>query len=211
VIFSFFHNSTHVTAATRESTSSLHKWFSPTSCVLLVAAEVGLSACAPTPRRNPARAAASNAQQSTRRNDTAFAAMQARGADARAMGVDQQTSIHRFDALADGGQIELQRSVDDSAGVAQIRRHLHAIASAFSAGDFSTPAFVHMQTIPGAREMAARRSSIAYVVSDLPRGGQVRMITRDTVALRAIHEFVAFQRREHHSGGDSTMSHMQMK
>ena len=40
--------------------------------------------------------------------DSAFAAVQARGADARGMGVDQATSVHRFDALADGGRIELR-------------------------------------------------------------------------------------------------------
>jgi hypothetical protein len=44
------------------------------------------------------------------------------------MGVDQYTSVHRFDALPDGGRIELQRAHDDSAGVAQIREHLRQVA-----------------------------------------------------------------------------------
>src|SRR4051812_42292262 len=54
-------------------------------------------------------------------SDTAFAAMQQRGK--QAMGVDQYTSVHLFDALPDGGRIELQRETNDSAGVAQIRAH----------------------------------------------------------------------------------------
>src|SRR5205823_14692901 len=62
-------------------------------------------------------------------NDTAFAAMQERGR--KAMGVDQYTSTHVFDALPDGGRIELQRDADDSAGVAQIRAHLREVARAF--------------------------------------------------------------------------------
>jgi len=131
--------------------------------------------------------------------DTSFAGVQARGKSA--MGVDQYTSTHHFDALPDGGRIELQRDVDDSVGVAQIRRHLHEIARAFASGDFSTPAFVHMRNVPGAAVMAAKRNSIAYTVHELPRGGELRMVTADPEARRAIHEFMAFQRRDHHAGG----------
>ncbi len=132
-------------------------------------------------------------------SDTAFASMQMRGR--AAMGVDQYTSTHRFDALPDGGRIELQRDVDDAAGVAQIREHLQGIAQAFRSGDFSTPAFVHMQQVPGAAVMAAKRALITYTYHDLPRGGELRMATRDSAALEAIHAFMAFQRGEHHASG----------
>jgi hypothetical protein len=135
--------------------------------------------------------------------DSAFAAMQRRGADARAMGVDQYTSVHQFDALPDGGRIELQRDVDDSAGVAQIRKHLREIAAAFKQGDFRTPAFVHDHQVPGTIVMAAKREAITYTVHDLPRGGEVRIVTHDSEALAAIHEFIAFQRHDHHAGGRS--------
>jgi hypothetical protein len=128
-------------------------------------------------------------------NDTAFAALQERGL--KAMGVDQYTSTHRFDALDDGGRIELQRDVDDAAGVTQIREHLQAIAAAFKSGDFSTPAFVHMQQVPGADVMAARRNVITYTFSELPRGGELRITTRDPAALEAIHAFLSFQRSDH--------------
>jgi hypothetical protein len=127
--------------------------------------------------------------------DSAFAAMQQRGK--RAMGVDQYTSTHHFDALPDGGRIELQRDVDDSAGVAQIRTHLQGIAKAFTAGDFNTPAFVHMQDVPGTKVMAAKRAAITYTYRDLPRGGEVRIATKDAEAIAAIHEFLAFQRNDH--------------
>ena len=134
-------------------------------------------------------------------SDSAFAALQARGADPRAMGVDQYTSVHEFDALPDGGRIELQRDVDDSAGVAQIRRHLRAIAGAFSAGDFDTPAFVHARRVPGTEVMAAKRSAIAYTVRDLPRGAELRITTHDPAAVAAIREFMAFQRMDHRAEG----------
>jgi hypothetical protein len=130
---------------------------------------------------------------------SAFAALQKRGM--QAMGVDQYTSTHQFDALPDGGRIELQRDVDDTAGVAQIQRHLREITKAFAAGDFSTPAFVHMQDVPGTKVMAAKRGVISYTYRDLPRGGEVRIVTTDPQALEAIREFMAFQRLDHRAGG----------
>lgn len=130
-------------------------------------------------------------------SDSAFAALQARGATARGMGVDQYTSTHVFESLPDGGRIELRRDASDSAGVAQIRTHLQQIARAFAAGDFSTPAFVHMRDVPGTDVMAARRGAIAYAYRALPGGGEVRITTADPDAVRAVHAFLAFQRADH--------------
>lgn len=121
------------------------------------------------------------------------------------MGVNQYTSRHVFEPLADGGLIELQRSVDDSAGVAQIRRHMQLIARQFAAGDFRLPGIVHDREVPGTRIMADRHGAISYTVESLPRGGAVRVRSSDTLAIRAIHDFLAFQRQDHHAsaGHDS--------
>jgi hypothetical protein len=131
--------------------------------------------------------------------DSTFAALQQRGREA--MGVDQYTSTHRFDALPDGGRIELQRDSDDPEGVATIRAHLRGIADAFANGDFGTPAAVHAQQVPGTAVMAERRAAIRYVYRDLPRGGEVRIVTADPAAVEAIHAFMAFQRSDHRAGG----------
>ena len=133
-----------------------------------------------------------------RREDPAYAALQSRGA--LAMGVNQYTSSHRFDPLPDGGRIALERDVDDSAGVAQIRRHLQESATAFALGRFDTPAFVHAETVPGTTVMAARASAIRYHYRDLPRGGEVQIVSDDSVAVAAIHGFLAFQRKDHRVG-----------
>lgn len=130
--------------------------------------------------------------------------MQQRGQ--MAMGVDQTTSTHRFDALPDGGRIELQRDLDDSLGIAQIRAHLRLIQHAFQAGDFSTPEFVHMHTMPGTAVMAKKRNVITYSYHDLPRGGEVVMRTSDPEALAAIHQFMGGQRMEHHAMGAGSTS-----
>ena len=129
--------------------------------------------------------------------DSSFAAMQARGK--MAMGVDQYTSAHHFDVLPDGGRIQLQMKSDDSLSVAQIRAHLRLIEHAFQAGDFTTPAFVHMKAMPGTETMARKKDVITYAYADLPRGGEVRISSRDAEAVAAIHEFLAAQTHEHHA------------
>jgi hypothetical protein len=130
--------------------------------------------------------------------DTSFQAMQARGK--QTMGVDQTTSHHGFQSLPDGGRIVLVRQADDSAGVARIRAHLREMQRAFSAGDFEMPMFIHMKTVPGVAEMAVRHHLISYKETDLPNGAALRIVTTDSIALDAIHRFLAFQRSEHHAG-----------
>jgi len=131
-------------------------------------------------------------------SDTGYASMQQRGK--AAMGVDQYTSTHQFEDLPDGGRIELQRDSSDRAGVAEIRAHLQRIAKAFAAGDFNVPGFVHAGEVPGTSVMRERRARIRYRYSPLPGGGQVRIETSDARARVAVHEFLAFQRREHRVG-----------
>ena len=128
--------------------------------------------------------------------DTAFAAMQERGETV--MGVDQYASAHVFEELPDGGRIVLDNNdAADTAAIARIRAHMRDIAAAFRAGDFTKPFAVHAQAVPGTAVMTVRHNAISYEPVDRPRGGEVRMRTSDPVAIRAIHEFLAFQRGAH--------------
>jgi hypothetical protein len=133
--------------------------------------------------------------------DSGFAKMQARGKVA--MGVDQYTSAHRFEDLPDGGRIELQRDPKDSAGVQTIREHLQTIATAFSAGDFSVPGFVHADSVPCTATMRTERAAIRYQYAPLPGGGEVRITARNSAAVAAVHDFLAYQRHEHHVSQES--------
>lgn len=139
------------------------------------------------------------AQQAPAGQDSAFAALQARGREA--MGVNQYTSRHRFEPLPDGGRIVLVRDSADTVGVATIRRHMREIAAAFAAGRFDIPAFVHARGVPGTDTMAVRRAAIRYEARDVAGGGEVRVTTTDPAALRAVHEFLAFQRSDHRTAG----------
>ena len=103
--------------------------------------------------------------------DDSFAQMQERGQ--MVMGVDQYAAAHVFEDLPDGGRIVLERSEPvDTADVTKIRAHMRDIENAFRAGDFTKP---------------------------FHRGGEVRITTGDSAAVRAIHEFLAFQRGAHHA------------
>jgi hypothetical protein len=143
----------------------------------------------------------SSEQSSGRRaeaeRDSAFAGIQTRGE--HAMGVDQYMSTHVFEPLPDGGRITLQRDTDDSAGTEQIRRHMQQIAMAFRSGDFSLPGFVHAREVPGTAVLSARREAITYTVEALPRGAALTLRSTDSAAILAIHEFLAFQRTDHHA------------
>lgn len=171
--------------------------------LLLAAISAG---CAAMPARAPAQDTSTAAHGHAHAmpgmaSDTGFAAMQQRGA--RVMGVNQDSSHHRFVDLPDGGRIELQRDVPDAAGAARIRAHMHDIAAMFAAGDFRDPMLVHGERVPGTAVMTARRAAITYMPFDLPRGGGLRITTHDPAALAAVHEFLAYQRRAHHAPGAS--------
>jgi hypothetical protein len=144
--------------------------------------------------------ACSGQGKNTRGNgDSAFAQLQQRGE--KAMGVNQYTSQHIFEPLPDGGRVVLQRKEADPAGEATIRAHMRTIADAFSRGDFAIPGFVHAASdVPGTATMKRLRNGITYSPRDLPGGGEVVISSRNPEAVAAIHEFLAFQRMDHHAG-----------
>ncbi|MEO8030133.1 MAG: hypothetical protein ABJC74_10490 [Gemmatimonadota bacterium] len=133
-------------------------------------------------------------------DSAAFAAMQARGR--MVMGVDQHSSRHIFEDLPDGGRIVLERPDSaDPEGIMAIRTHMRTIAAAFARGNFALPGQVHAMTVPGTAVLSAHAAAIRYQAVDLPRGGEALVVTRDTAALAAVHEFLAFQRLDHHAAG----------
>lgn len=132
--------------------------------------------------------------------DSAFASVQRRGA--AVMGVDQYASQHVFESLPDGGRIVLERDdATDTAAVRTIRLHMRDIERAFQAGNFNAPFAVHAQDVPGTSVMAEKRAHITYAASDLPRGGELRIRSGDAVAVKAVHDFLAFQRSDHRAAG----------
>lgn len=124
-----------------------------------------------------------------------------------AMGFSQTTTTHHFYLKKDGGIIQVEaNSPDDLAAQDHIRMHLQHIAKSFSAGNFDDPMEVHDEVPPGVPAMKKFRNKISYRYESTPKGGRVTIRTADSEALAAIHEFLRYQIREHHSGDPLTIS-----
>ena len=116
-----------------------------------------------------------------------------------AMGFDQDKTAHHFRTTAAGGSIEVEvKDPADSVSREQIRTHLKDIAGAFAKGDFAKPFQTHAEVPPGVPAMARLKDVIRYKYEGTARGGMVRISTSDPDALKAVHEFLEYQAREHH-------------
>jgi hypothetical protein len=122
-----------------------------------------------------------------------------RGADA--MGFDQDRVTHHFLLTPSGGTIRVEaKDASDTATRDAIRTHLRGIAAAFAHGDFGAPFATHAEMPPGAATMQTVKATLSYVFDERPGGGDVRIVTADEQALAAVHDFLRYQIREHHTG-----------
>ena len=121
------------------------------------------------------------------------------------MGFDQNKTTHHFLLQQAGGTIEVTaRDAADTASTEQIQMHLKHIATAFAAGDFSLPMFIHDTDPPGVPMMKERRAQMTFRYEDVEKGGRVVVQTKDAAALAALHDFLRFQIREHKTGDPLT-------
>ena len=121
------------------------------------------------------------------------------------MGFDQDKTTHHFVLQKTGGTIEVTaRDGADTASTDQIRMHLRHIASAFAAGDFALPMFIHDTVPPGVDVMKERRAQMTFRYEDMDKGGKVVIVTTDPAARDALYDFLKFQIREHKTGDPLT-------
>jgi hypothetical protein len=121
------------------------------------------------------------------------------------MGFDQDKTTHHFLLQKAGGTIEVTaKNADDKTSTDEIRMHLRHIATAFAAGDFNLPMFIHDTVPPGVQVLKARREQMTFRYEDVDRGGKVVVQTVDTAARDALHDFLRFQIREHRTGDPLT-------
>ena len=117
------------------------------------------------------------------------------------MGFDHTKTTHHFLLQAAGGSIEVTaNSSDDVESSEQIRMHLRHIARMFAEGNFKAPMLIHDQTPAGVPVMQQLKSEIEYNFEEIDRGAAVRISTKNPTALKAIHDFLRFQIKEHKTG-----------
>ena len=117
------------------------------------------------------------------------------------MGFSQTKTAHHFLLTKGGGAIEVTaKDPKDTVSQKQIHMHLPHIATAFASGDFTDPMEVHEQTPPGVPTMKRLKAQIQYKFEETDTGGRVLIRSDNTEAIDAIHYFLQFQIREHHTG-----------
>ncbi|WP_246598814.1 aspartate carbamoyltransferase [Methylogaea oryzae] len=107
-------------------------------------------------------------------------------------------TVHVFDKTANGG---LQQVVAKNAGdveqIRLIREHLSHIAARFTQGDFSGPARIHGNAMPGLAAMSAGAGQIRFVYGELPNGAQIDYSTDQPELVGAIHAYFDAQLSDH--------------
>ncbi len=125
----------------------------------------------------------------------------------QAMGFPHDKTTHHFWLYPDGGAIEVTvNDAKDSENIQAIRSHLTHIASMFSEGNFSIPMFVHDQVPPGVEVMKKQHDQIIYTYKEMPTGATVIINTKSEDALKAVHDFLQFQIKDHHTGDPTESS-----
>jgi len=125
----------------------------------------------------------------------------------QAMGFSHAMTTHHFLLTKDGGVIEAEAdNPHDKASRDAIRQHMQHIAQLFSEGDFNAPMFIHGQTPPGVPAMQRLKDQITYRAQPTEQGAEVRITTANPEALEAVHQFLTFQIRDHHTK-DSMEAH----
>ncbi|HEY0824868.1 MAG TPA: aspartate carbamoyltransferase [Ramlibacter sp.] len=114
---------------------------------------------------------------------------------------------HIFTRSRQGGiQQVVARKATDAAQVKLVRQHLREIREQFLEGDFSGPAHIHGQDMPGLAELeAAPPDRIAIAYKDIRGGAQLTYSTSDPNLVAALHKWFDAQLADH--GKDAMAGH----
>jgi hypothetical protein len=128
----------------------------------------------------------------------------AKGVDARGdhvMGFSHENTVHHFRLYGDGGAIEAEaKEANDTRSRDEIREHFAHIAHMFAAGNFRAAMLIHDEVPPGVMTMKRLKNDIIYTFEKSDRGGRVRIVTTNPEALKAIHDFLRYQIKDHRTG-----------
>jgi hypothetical protein len=126
-----------------------------------------------------------------------------RGGDV--MPFDLDATTHRFDPTGTGlVQTVVADDPDDAAEIALVREHLRHESERFRGGDYSDPAAIHGEDMPGLSELEAGAARIVVNYTDEPAGGGIKYTTADAALVTALHDWAAAQTTDHGDHADSS-------
>jgi hypothetical protein len=119
------------------------------------------------------------------------------------MPFDLSKTTHVFQMTEEGGiQRVLAKDPADAKQIALVRQHLQHESERFQKGDFSDPAALHGEEMPGLRELAAGTARLTVTYASLPAGAEITFAAQDIRLVTAVHQWFGAQLSEH--GADAT-------
>ena len=117
---------------------------------------------------------------------------------ARIMPFDLEQTMHHFQPLENGGlQTVTVKDPSNSTQIVLIQAHLKEEAEKFRRGDFSDPAKIHGEDMPGPAALQTGAEHIDVQYTALPNGAQIHYSTKDPALVMALHQWFAAQRADH--------------
>ncbi len=114
------------------------------------------------------------------------------------MPFDMTKTVHIF-RMTESGGVQTVIAKDPAAAdqVALIQQHLRHEAEMFQHGNYSDPATLHGESMPGLKEVQAGAARIKVSYAALPSGAAITFETTDLHLLTAIHRWFGAQLSEH--------------
>ena len=114
------------------------------------------------------------------------------------MPFDLEATTHEFVPLPNGGlQTVTADNPADKQQIELIQSHLKEESTKFQSGDFSDPAKIHGEDMPGLASLQSGFSNINVQYTPLANGGQIRYVTKKADLVSAIHNWFNAQRSDH--------------
>ncbi len=115
------------------------------------------------------------------------------------MPFDLEKTTHVFSKTSNGGiQQVIAKDKSDTEQIQLIRDHLSEISEEFEQGDFSKPALIHGEDMPGLAELkTAKPGQIKIEYTRFPDGAQINYSTKLPQFIRAIHQWFDAQLSDH--------------
>lgn len=121
------------------------------------------------------------------------------------MPFDLDKTTHIFRMTETGGvQQVVAKDASDAAQIALIQQHLQREAMQFQAGNFSDPAALHGEDMPGLSELKTGAAKITVTYAPLPDGAQLTYTTEAPRLVTALHQWFGAQLSDH---GYDAMNH----
>jgi len=120
----------------------------------------------------------------------------ARGA--KVMPFDLEQTTHVFQKLDDGGlQKVIVKDPANKKQIVLIQSHLKEESEKFRKGDFSDPAKIHGEDMPGLVDLKSGAKKIDVRYTALPDGAQIRYTVKDPKLVTALHQWFSAQLSDH--------------